>query len=597
MSNSSDEGLKVTSHLLPFVDARTPVLVVSTGNEDSRIMRNEQPMLIQSKLAEEVYYWDAKGDLTNTSTGATAKVQTLMQLVEWFAKDPPENKKDGTSAAATAATPADPSAPPPINLEVGPKAKAVLITFDTLSMMVDSGKGHSSPAVTRTIKNAIKPLMANQRTLVLSGTHMAVPPELDGVCSTLEYPLPDMAYMRAVVRQGRKWFAPPAKKGDVAAWLPMTEDEEIEIATLLMGFKALEADNILARSFRRNSLLRRQDPETPMGFDLETIRTAKIEKIHNSGAMRIVLPQKRAAGEIGGSNLIGGAGGLKSWWNIRRRLFAEDARGDGIDIPRGAVIFGPGGTGKDWLVERLAEETGWTLIHLDLGALKSKWQGETHKNLREVFATAEAQAPCHLAISEFEKMFAGAISGGGNTAVDGTASEIYATFLNWMATRTKPIFVWGLANEIEHVPLPALRSGRFDRLFFMDLPQPWEREEIFSVHLHRTGWDPKENNINLALLAEKTENYTGAEIRAVVNEGIILKFVHEGPRKNVSLTTEHLLAAISEVPPSLNLKPAEVERMRKYATDGSLIRANSPEKTAAGAGGAPKKLGDKLRSK
>ena len=287
---------------------------------------------------------------------------------------------------------------------------------------------------------------------------------------------------------------------------------------------------------------------------------------------------------------------MKEWFATRRLLFSEEARRDGISMPKGAIIFGMGGTGKDWAVENLAQDMGWTTLFADFGAAKGPLMGQSHRQFREILETAEAQAPCHLVVSEIEKMLAGAMSAGGGAALDGgVSSEIFATFLNWMQRKKAPIFVWGLTNEIASVSQPMLRAGRWDKIWFMDLPYAWEREEIFRIHLRKAGWDPDKLNIDIPLLSEKTDGYTGAEIETIVQEGLINKFVHDGAGQKHPVKTEHLLDVIPTIPSTMKMRPKEVDSLRKYAKDGNISFANSPQPNSPTGKVRGGKVGDLLK--
>lgn len=244
-------------------------------------------------------------------------------------------------------------------------------------------------------------------------------------------------------------------------------------------------------------------------------------------------------------------------------------------------MFGPAGTGKDWAVENLASTIGWTTLYADLGASKGPLQGQSHKGYREIISAAEAQSPCFLVLSEWEKTMAAAFAGPGVGGINSTDSEIFASFLNWMQRRTAPVFVWALTNDISQIPDSALRAGRWDQIWFMDLPREWERKEIFAIHLRSTGWDAETYKIDIDVLASMTESYTGSEIADIVNKAIILKYTRQGPRsQNVVLTTDHLLRTIKATPSGFSRKGDEIKSLREYALKGNFSTANGEMKTS-----------------
>lgn len=580
MSGKTEIKAKLKSELAPYIDSRQPVILAVLDEED-RFLRCEETVLTTTQRVQVVYVIDYNGKLIDRKNGLTDQFNNPRDVIEWFAKEhkPPEKGQ----------TP---------NLKAnGPVPNSILIFFDIMFHMQDpQGIGHSNPGLTRVIKNVQSDLLKHSRSLILVGNQDFVPPELKHHIAVVKYPLPDRDYMRNVVRLGCKWFAKKEEANNPDKWLQLTDDEELLLATLLLGFRGWEAENVLARAAHENNRKRKENPEHPMGFDVEVIRNAKVETIRSNPALRIVIPHSTLDKKIG-MDQIGGAGELKRWFSGRQKLFLEEARGDGIDMPKGAILFGTGGTGKDYAVENLAQSIGWTTLYADLGASKGPLQGQSHKGYREIISAAEAQAPCFLVLSEWEKTMAGAFAGGVAASLDPTSSEIFASFLNWMQNRKAPIFVWALTNDITIVPQPALRAGRWDKIWFMDLPHEWEREAIFHIHLQKRGWSAEEYNIDVPALAAATEGYTGAEIAAVVNEGITLKYLAEGTRAVAKVTTDHFVEAINLVSASIKLKKAEIDALRDYAKKGNIATANSITREDPSAPQpTPRKLGTSLVS-
>jgi len=586
----SESGLKVSikSLLLPYICAQVPVILAFTKNEEEHFLNGELSVLERMSPARPIYRYDISNKLLQFGTENVARLGSPVQVIEWFSQLPPLDPLSAQAAQSSANAEG-------VNdlLEIGPGERGILFLMDTLFFMQDNqNTGHSNAQLGRAIKTAIPALLKTKRTLVIVGNRTAMPPELDGLVSVVHYPLPDLDMCRQLTRWACNWIPPVVGEMGDKTRVTLTDDEEVEVASLLLGFRRTEAENILARAAQENGRARAVNPAIKPGFDLELIRQAKIEVVSKSAALQITIPRSRDQ-EAPASSLIGGAGALKEWFAVRRELFYEEARSEGILCPKGAILVGMGGTGKDWAVENLAQDMGWTTLFGDFGAAKGSLQGQSHRQFRDILETAEMQAPCHLIISEIEKMLAGAMSGSSHLSDGGTNAECYATFLNWMQRKTKPIFVWGLTNSITSVAQPLLRAGRWDKIWFMDLPETWEREEIFRIHLEKAGWPAEKYEIDLICLAERSAGYTGAEIERVVQEGIILKFIRDGRGKSFPIKTEHFLEALSTIPSTQKMRGQEVEALRQYALDGNIQRANSPDpsKSVARSG---KKIGKKI---
>ena len=561
MEKENEKGIRVkyNDELLSAVKSCEPVILAIT-DEEERFIRDQTEIFAKSGTTRDFYIWDHNGGLVHHESGRRSLVADPRDVIRWFARRPKE-KPDPNDKSI---------------LDEGPVDGSVLIMLDVLYYLQDVGRsGHSNPAVTRTIKTAIADLRKGRKALVMVGGREYIPPELEHHIAVIRFPLPEADYLQALIRRSCKWFAPADERNNQDKWLKLSLEEERSLATLLLGLRGSEAESILARACYENKKRRLENPDAPMEFDLETIRSSKVDSIRQNPALDITIPRRDADPRLTGLNMIGGAAELTQWFVAQHKLFNPEARLEGCDLPKGAVIFGPPGTGKDNVVERLAEMVGWTTLYADLQASKGELQGQSHRNFREIIQAAEAQSPCFLVLSEWEKQMAGFFAG--SASCDGGVDMgIGGTFLNWMQRRKKPVFVWAITNGITEVPAAALRAGRFDEVWFMDLPREWEREEIFSVHLKIAGWDPVDFHLDLKMAARLTDGFSGGEIKKVVNKAIAMKYINDGRRQDGRfLTSEHLADAISQVEPAYRVRRAEVEAMREYAKTGGFPTANS----------------------
>jgi ATP-dependent 26S proteasome regulatory subunit len=254
---------------------------------------------------------------------------------------------------------------------------------------------------------------------------------------------------------------------------------------------------------------------------------------------------------------IGGLENLKAWLRHRRGGFSDRARQFGIDEPRGVLMLGVQGCGKSLCAKVAAADWNMPLLRLDPGVLYQKFIGESESQLRQALRQAEAMAPVVLWIDEIEKAFASASSA---SADGGLSQRMFGTLLTWMQDHREPIFVIATANDISAVPPELMRKGRFDEVFFVDLPDAASREKIFGIHLRRRKRDPSQ--FNLPLLASRAEGFSGAEIEQAVISALYLAFA-----ANTVLQDEHLLAEIEATRPLSVLLAERIEALREWARD------------------------------
>jgi SpoVK/Ycf46/Vps4 family AAA+-type ATPase len=564
--------ITIRSHLGRFIDSRHGIVAVSTDDEHRFLKVEIQAMLNGS--VERIFRWDASTKIVERKTGQDGAFANMRSLLAWFAKP--------VSPDANVSPPTSPIAGGEINESNPAPPGSVLIVLDAMYYLqaTTADKKHSNPVLTRELKSYLPALVEQKKIVFLVGHgEPYIPPELRRIIPLFEYPMPDLNYMHSIVAKMTRSFATDAeRKTNANAGLDLSFDETDEVAKKLLGMTESEAESVLKRAVLENIKKRRADPSLPMEFDHEILEQARVERNERNDGIKLVMPQKGGS-EMRGISLVGGSHRLRDWFfNGVFRKFSPEAKDEHFDMPKGAVLFGPGGVGKDNIVEAIAQEVGWPIVYADLGAAMAPFQGESHRNFRQILTYAEDLAPCFLALSEFEKMFAGAMTPGSAACDGGTSQAILATWLNWMQSRKAPVFVWGLTNDLSGLSQPSLRAGRWDAVWFMDLPPRSDRKEIFEVHLKRTHWGIE--GFDLDDLADRTAGHTGAEIRKIIDEAISIKFSEEGPKSlGHLLRQEHLVRAIDLVPSTLKLRGRDIEAMRKLAKEGGYPLANPEEKT------------------
>ncbi|KAA6341086.1 ATP-dependent zinc metalloprotease FtsH [termite gut metagenome] len=253
---------------------------------------------------------------------------------------------------------------------------------------------------------------------------------------------------------------------------------------------------------------------------------------------------------------VGGLDNLKGWLKQRSKSFERRAKDFGLKEPKGILLLGVPGCGKSLTAKCVATEWKQPLLRLDIGKVFQAEVGSSENNIRQAIATAEAVAPCVLWIDEIEK----GLSVGGGEKDGGTNSRVFSTILTWMQEKTKPVFVVATANNISDLPPELLRKGRFDEIFFVDLPTKEERTNIFKIHLAKYG----QNSItDFKCLADKSKFFNGAEIEECVKEAMFLSYIENSDNNQISL--KHLEQAIEQVVPLSQTMKKKIDGLREWA--------------------------------
>lgn len=252
---------------------------------------------------------------------------------------------------------------------------------------------------------------------------------------------------------------------------------------------------------------------------------------------------------------IGGLSRLKTWLGQRHKAFSKEAVAFGLSAPKGVLMLGVQGAGKSLAAKAVATAWQMPLMRMDVGALYDKYVGESERRLRDTLKQAEAMAPIVLWIDEIEKAFASAAS---RSTDGGLSQRMFGTLLTWMQERRGQVFTIATANDIEALPPELLRKGRFDEIFFVDLPGPEARVQILSIHLQKRGRSP--GQFDLAALAKASEGYSGAEI-----EQAILAGLHNAFTASTQLTTQHVLDALALSPPISVTMAERIASLRMWA--------------------------------
>ena len=267
-------------------------------------------------------------------------------------------------------------------------------------------------------------------------------------------------------------------------------------------------------------------------------------------------------------NKIGGLDGLKEWLNKRKDAFSQEAIDYGLPAnPKGILLVGIQGAGKSLFAKGVASYWNFPLIRLDMGKIFSGVVGSSEQNMRQVFKIVESVAPCILWCDEIDKGMSGGRSSSNTDG--GTTARVLGSWLTWMQDRESPVFVVATANDVSHLPPELLRKGRFDEIFFVDLPSEFERRKIFEIHLFKRNRDV--NRFDMELLAKSSVNFTGAEIESSIEAAMYEAF---SDNKRDINTKDILLSLKNTVPISVTMKE-QIDYLRKWASERARNASNS----------------------
>jgi len=428
------------------------------------------------------------------------------------------------------------------------------ISTEAAFILKDFHRHMDDPVVVRRLRDVGQKFSRNRRTVIITAPAIAIPAELASLVEFLELPLPDQGRLRQIVDE---MIVRVGKTHTLKRTLDTAGLDAL--ANNLRGLTEEEAERAVSQA-----LVTRYGVTPEIVTD---VLQAKKEMLKRSEMLDFVEASENLS-------VVGGFENLKRWLKQRQGAWEDGAREFGLDPPRGAIILGVQGCGKSMCARAIAGEWKIPLVKFDTAAVYDKYIGETEKRIQKVFQVAEELAPCVLWIDELEKVFAG--SGPDSASADaGVSSRLLASFLSWMQDRRAPVFVAATCNNVTVLPPELIRKGRFDELFFVDLPNQTERRQIFQITLTRRKRNPAE--FNLDQVAAAARGYSGAEIDAAVQTAMYAAYAGKRP-----LNSEDLVDALKATVPLSTTRAEEIERLREWAQNRT-VAASSPEAKSQGA--------------
>jgi AAA+ superfamily predicted ATPase len=405
-------------------------------------------------------------------------------------------------------------------------------------ILKDFNKFLTDLTISRKLRNVSRSLKMQPKTIIIIASELNIPKELKDLITILKFQLPSESEIN---------------------------DELIRLINSLN----IQVENHLLENLARAC----------QGLSLERIRRVLSKMIAayktiDENSISILLTEKKEI--IGQTEILeylsvnekiinlGGLKNLKDWLKKRQSTFGIQASSYGLPTPRGLLLIGIQGTGKSLTAKAIAKEWQLPLLKLDVGKLFAGIVGESESRLREMINMAETISPCILWIDEIDKAF----TNSDNRGDGGTSNRVLGTFITWLSEKTKPVFVIATANNIDALPLEIIRKGRFDEVFFLDLPQKDERKDIFKIHLKEfrpNSWQL----FDYEKLAELSESFSGAEIRQTIIEAMYQAFYE----KREFLTLD-ICKALNELIPLANLESQQMLKLKNWALSGRIRLAS-----------------------
>ncbi len=381
-------------------------------------------------------------------------------------------------------------------------------------------------------------------TVIIVSSVIRVPNELKEFVSYVEIPLPNDDEINALIDE--HYMVNGNDKANLSDAL------RSNLMPSLKGLSSFQIDRMLDIALSRDGKL---DDE-----DKEMLLNQKKSIVKKSGLLDLV--------EVSGNAEIGGLKSLIAYLERKKKVFDNlgEAQKFGVDTPKGVFLLGMPGCGKSLCAKVASLKLNAPLLKFDMGSMMQKYVGESEERMRAAIKIAEAAAPCVLWIDEIEKAFSGADGGGSGDG--GTLRRMFGYFLSWMQEKTSSVYVVATANSASHLPPELKRKGRFDEIFYVDLPKDGEREAIFKIHLKRHKQEGRITDFKSII--KETDGYSGADIESVVNDAVEECFIDKK-----TLTEKILLDVIKNTQSISKTCSDQIKKMRDEVADSSFKDANT----------------------
>ena len=491
--------MQFTKELALFLKARYPIIYINTIEEEriEYVIRKN----VKTALNRSIYSWDFVDGYTNNPNNQGFAKRNPLQALELVER---------------------------LNIET-----------PALFLLKDFNRFLTDLSVSRKLRNISRILKLQPKTILIIGSELTIPKELQELITILHFELP----LEEEISQELKRLI---KSLDIEIESELFEN----LTRACQGLSLERIRRVLSKIIATYKTIDKNSISVLLSEKKQIIRQTEIleycsvnEKIDN----------------------LGGLNNLKDWLKKRKTAFSLQALNYGLPTPRGLLLIGIQGTGKSLTAKAIANDWQLPLLKLDVGKLFGGIVGESESRLRQMIDVAETISPCILWIDEIDKAFTNTES----KSDSGTSNRVLATFISWLSEKTKPVFVISTANNIDLLPLEIIRKGRFDEIFFLDLPQEEERKEIFKIHLQEFRPDSWQL-FNYSKLAQLSNLFSGAVIRQSIIEGMYHAFY-----ETRQFTTEDICFALKELIPLANLENTQMLKLQNWASSGQIRLASS----------------------
>jgi AAA+ superfamily predicted ATPase len=497
-----------------LVRAKYTMVYVVTWEEQRVIDSLDRICDVEDINMSGVQVWDVARGLRTSKNFAVAGGENLTSpeaILDHIAKRAEENSGKQTKAKAAR----------------GP----IYVLCDMFRFLSSDGL---TPEVERRIRNLSTLLKLSGISVFITSPELQLPTALEKCITVVDYPLPSKDQLNVAVQAAKNVLHKLRKKMTKETFGAAHDD----VVRALMGLTIGEADDALAKSWVMTGR-----------FDIKTILDLKRQIIRKGQLLDYIYSEESM-------DKVGGFAGVKEFIGLRKKAFGGEADKYGLPIPKGVFLLGVQGSGKSLCAKAVANEFQFPLLKLSMGRMFASLVGESEQNMRRALQLAESIAPCVLLVDEVDKALSGAT---GVQSDSGTTRRVIGHLIDWMQEKTSPVFIVACANSIAGLPPELMRKGRFDEMFFVDLPTQDERRDIFAIHLRKYGRDPAK--FGLDKLASSTEGFSGAEIDGVIADAMFNAF-GDGGRE---ISDADIEASIRVCVPLSKVKKEEIDELRESA--------------------------------
>jgi len=507
-----------------FLRSKRPILYLTTP-EEQRIEDGIKQICSKHDHKWDLITWDLISGLQSTNSAflpvkENDRIMDQLEVLTWFD-----------------------------NLEI-PKDNFLLLVLKDFSKYFGNQhtQGQIEYRLIRNIKNIAQKCVTKNKALIIISQSFDLPNELDKYISVIDIPLPEKEHIESKIKD---LLDKASQRKDLAEKFKTkySKDELEHIVNSFRGLTLNECEQVCTYCMIKHTSL-----------DPEAISHQKRDIIRKSGLLDWIEVNENLEN-------IGGLNELKDWLYKRTKAFTKEAVDYGLPPnPKGILLVGIQGAGKSLFARGVSSFWNFPLLKLDMGKVFSGIVGSSENNMRQVFKVAESVAPCILWLDEIDKGMSGSRSS--SVSDGGTTSRVLGSWLTWMQENQSPVFIVATANDISNLPPELMRKGRFDEIFFVDLPSSAEREVIFNIHLNKRKRDI--NKFDLSTLAEESHNFTGAEIEAA-----IVSAMYEAFNESREFNTDDIVESLNEIVPLAVTMKEEIDSLKLWASERARNASNS----------------------